>query len=93
MIFKIFQINSVTRMADKFSVSAEINIMINATDNEAVYKCEATNPALDIPLFETIRFNVYCKRNLNFIIFEFYYFSYHHHHILRVHLVYVSMCD
>jgi hypothetical protein len=54
------QINSVTKVNDR-SVSAEVNILVNVTDNEARYKCEASNSATEIPLFETVTLNVYCK--------------------------------
>lgn len=43
------------------SVSAEITILTNVTDNEARYRCEAANAATEIPLFETIQMSVHCK--------------------------------
>ncbi|KAI5639581.1 immunoglobulin domain-containing protein [Phthorimaea operculella] len=52
------KIHSVTKTSDK-SVSAEISILVNVTDNQAQYKCEATNTATDIPLFETVTLNVH----------------------------------
>lgn len=52
------KINSVTK-TDKSLVYSEIQILVNATDNEAVYKCEAINPAIDIPMFQLVKFNVY----------------------------------
>jgi hypothetical protein len=54
------QINSVTKENDQ-SVSAEVTIFVNVTDNEARYKCEASNAATEIPLFETITLDVHCK--------------------------------
>lgn len=33
----------------------------NATDNGAIYKCEASNPATEVPLVESIKLSVYCK--------------------------------
>lgn len=54
------QINSVTRTTDK-SVSADITILANVTDNEARYRCEAHNSATEIPLFESKTLSVHCK--------------------------------
>ena len=54
----MFQINSVTKVNDR-SVSAEVTILVNVTDNEARYKCEASNSATEIPLFETVTLNVH----------------------------------
>ncbi|XP_038217035.1 nephrin isoform X2 [Zerene cesonia] len=52
------KIHSVTKVSDK-SVSAEISILTNVTDNLAQYRCEATNSATEIPLFETVTLNVH----------------------------------
>nr|CAD7460983.1 unnamed protein product [Timema tahoe] len=52
------KINSVTKVTDR-SVSAEVTILTNVTDNEARYKCEASNSATEIPLFETVTLDVY----------------------------------
>ncbi|KOB66949.1 Uncharacterized protein OBRU01_20445, partial [Operophtera brumata] len=46
------KVNSVTRTQNN-SVSADISILTNVTDNQAQYRCEATNSATEIPLFET----------------------------------------
>lgn len=43
------------------SVSAEITILTNVTDNEAIYRCEAANSATEIPLFESVTMSVHCK--------------------------------
>jgi hypothetical protein len=43
------------------SVSAEVTILVNVTDNKARYKCEASNSATEIPLSETVTLNVLCK--------------------------------
>lgn len=43
------------------SVSAEITILTNVTDNEAIYRCEAANAATEIPLFESVTMSVHCK--------------------------------
>ncbi|CAH2062031.1 unnamed protein product, partial [Iphiclides podalirius] len=52
------KIHSVSKQTDK-SVSAEISILTNVTDNQAQYRCEATNSATEIPLFETVTLNVH----------------------------------
>ncbi|KAM7342979.1 nephrin adhesion molecule sticks and stones isoform 3-T4 [Cochliomyia hominivorax] len=52
------RINSVIRTADK-SVSAEITILANVTDNQAQYRCEASNSATEIPLFESTTLSVH----------------------------------
>ncbi|XP_019890201.1 nephrin isoform X2 [Musca domestica] len=52
------RINSVIRTADK-SVSAEITILANVTDNQAQYRCEAANSATEIPLFESTTLSVH----------------------------------
>ncbi|RZF33955.1 hypothetical protein LSTR_LSTR010438 [Laodelphax striatellus] len=52
------KIPSQTKETDR-SVSAEIVILTNVTDNEAIYKCEATNPATEIPLFESVTLSVH----------------------------------
>ncbi|XP_068624432.1 nephrin isoform X2 [Battus philenor] len=52
------KVHSVSKASDK-SVSAEISILTNVTDNQAQYRCEATNSATEIPLFETVTLNVH----------------------------------
>ncbi|XP_037944607.1 nephrin [Teleopsis dalmanni] len=52
------RINSVIRTADK-SVSAEITILANVSDNQAQYRCEASNTATEIPIFETTTLSVH----------------------------------
>ncbi|XP_052747865.1 nephrin isoform X2 [Galleria mellonella] len=52
------KIHAVTKTTDK-SVSSEISIFTNVTDNQAQYRCEATNSATEIPLFETVTLNVH----------------------------------
>lgn len=54
------KIHSTLKTLDK-SVSAEITILTNVTDNEARYRCEAANSATEIPLFETVTMSVHCK--------------------------------
>ena len=55
-----FQIHTTTKN-DKGIVYSELHLLVNATDNEAIYKCEASNPAVDIPLITAVQMNVYCK--------------------------------
>ncbi|XP_049543498.1 nephrin isoform X2 [Anopheles darlingi] len=43
------KLNSATKTTDK-SVSSELSILVNATDNQAKYRCEAQNSATEIPL-------------------------------------------
>uniref|UniRef100_A0A182LSL1 Ig-like domain-containing protein n=1 Tax=Anopheles culicifacies TaxID=139723 RepID=A0A182LSL1_9DIPT len=45
-------IKSISKTTDQ-SVSAELSIVANVTDNQAQYRCEAHNSATEIPLFET----------------------------------------
>ncbi|XP_038107931.1 nephrin isoform X1 [Culex quinquefasciatus] len=52
------KINSVLKTVDK-SVSAELTILANVTDNMARYRCEAHNSATEIPLFETKTLSVH----------------------------------
>ncbi|EDV59472.1 nephrin isoform X1 [Drosophila erecta] len=52
------RINSVIRAADK-SVSAEITILANVSDNQAQYRCEASNSATEIPLFQSTTLSVH----------------------------------
>lgn len=54
------KVHSKVKTTDK-SVTAEMEILTNVTDNEARYRCEAANSATEIPLFETIQMSVYCK--------------------------------
>ncbi|XP_053676889.1 nephrin-like [Anopheles nili] len=46
------KIKSVSKTTDQ-SVSAELSLLANVTDNQAQYRCEAHNSATEIPLFET----------------------------------------
>uniref|UniRef100_A0A182Y6U2 Uncharacterized protein n=1 Tax=Anopheles stephensi TaxID=30069 RepID=A0A182Y6U2_ANOST len=43
------KLNSPSKATDK-SVSSEISILVNATDNQAKYRCEAHNSATEIPM-------------------------------------------
>ncbi|KAM3955389.1 LOW QUALITY PROTEIN: sticks and stones [Aphomia sociella] len=52
------KIHAVSKMNQK-SVSSEISILTNVTDNQAQYRCEATNSATDFPLFEIVTLNVH----------------------------------
>lgn len=63
------KINSVTKIVTN-SVSAEITILANATDNQARYKCEVQNSATEIPFFETKTLDVHCKYNKFYVLRE-----------------------
>ncbi|XP_065093879.1 nephrin isoform X2 [Ochlerotatus camptorhynchus] len=52
------KVNSASKTADK-SVSAELTILANVTDNQARYRCEAHNSATEIPLFQTKTLSVH----------------------------------
>ncbi|XP_062562887.1 nephrin isoform X6 [Armigeres subalbatus] len=52
------KVNSAVKTADK-SVSAELTILANVTDNQARYRCEAHNSATEIPLFQTKTLSVH----------------------------------
>lgn len=52
------RVNSVIKAGDK-SVSAEITILANVTDNQAHYRCESHNSATEIPLFESTTLSVH----------------------------------
>lgn len=56
------QINSIIKTTDK-TVSAELTVLANVTDNQARYRCEAQNSATEIPMFETKTLSVHCKCN------------------------------
>lgn len=62
------QINSALKTTDK-SVTAELTILANVTDNQARYRCEAHNSATEIPLFETKTLSVHCKFVFFFSVF------------------------
>ncbi|XP_052122699.1 nephrin isoform X3 [Frankliniella occidentalis] len=51
------KISSTSKILDK-SVSAEVDFIANATDNEARYKCEGANKATEIPLTEEVKLSV-----------------------------------
>uniref|UniRef100_A0A8D9ETC5 Nephrin n=1 Tax=Cacopsylla melanoneura TaxID=428564 RepID=A0A8D9ETC5_9HEMI len=53
------KINSVSKTTDKNTASAELTLLVNVTDNEAIYKCEASNAATEIPLLEEVKFSVH----------------------------------
>ncbi|XP_050438831.1 nephrin [Adelges cooleyi] len=40
------------------SVSADLSFMVNYTDNGAILKCEATHPALQVPMIKTMKMDV-----------------------------------
>lgn len=65
--FSLLQINSTLKTTDK-SVTADLTILANVTDNQARYRCEAYNSATEIPLFETKTLSVHCKYFLHILI-------------------------
>ena len=54
------QVQAVTK-TDKTFVYSELHLLANASDNDAIYRCEASNSAIDIPVFSIVKMNVYCK--------------------------------
>ncbi|XP_030387432.1 nephrin [Scaptodrosophila lebanonensis] len=52
------RINSANKVTDS-KISSELSILINASDNNAIYKCEVQNSAIDIPLFATKTLSVH----------------------------------
>lgn len=74
MLSSIFQINSVIKTTDK-TVSAELTVLANVTDNQARYRCEAQNSATEIPMFETKTLSVHCECWL--ILFYLFYIFIH----------------
>lgn len=45
------------------SVSAELSLAVNYTDNDAAFKCEVTHPALPVPLAKTQKLKVLCENH------------------------------
>lgn len=43
------------------TVSAELTVLANVTDNQARYRCDAQNSATEIPMFETKTLSVHCE--------------------------------
>ncbi|XP_068144561.1 nephrin isoform X1 [Drosophila tropicalis] len=46
------RLNAASKVLDNKIIS-ELSLLINASDNNAIYKCEVQNAAIDIPLFAT----------------------------------------
>lgn len=55
-----FQIQSTVTTGEN-SVSAELSLVVNHTDNDAAFKCEVTHPALPVPLTKTQKLKVLCE--------------------------------
>lgn len=53
------KIHSIFKNTDK-SVTSEITVITNISDNEAIYRCEAGNSATEQPLSASIKMSVYC---------------------------------
>lgn len=56
----IFQIPGTNRTRDH-AVSSKLTMLVNASDNNARVRCEATNSATEIPLFKVLTLKVNCK--------------------------------
>lgn len=54
------QINGNVQTRDQI-VSSELTMLVNASDNNAEIRCEATNSALEIPMRERVMLKVNCK--------------------------------
>lgn len=54
------RVNAVAKVTDSKIVS-ELSLLVNASDNNAIYKCEVQNAAIEIPLFATKTLGVHCK--------------------------------
>lgn len=54
------KLNTQSKVIDSKIIS-EITILVNASDNNAIYKCEIQSPAIEIPLFSTKTLSVHCK--------------------------------
>lgn len=52
--------NSVSKLNGN-TVTSELTILANASDNQARYKCHVESPASEIPLFEVKTLQVYCE--------------------------------
>lgn len=48
-------------MEETKTVTSELIVHVNASDNNAIYRCEAKNAALDRPRNTSVRFRVQCK--------------------------------
>ncbi|SPP75591.1 blast:Nephrin [Drosophila guanche] len=46
------RVNAPSKVVDS-KISSELSLLVNASDNNAIYKCEVQNAAIDIPLFAT----------------------------------------
>lgn len=42
-------------------VTSELSFLPTPGDNNAIYRCEATNSAINLPLTAVVKLNVYCK--------------------------------
>ncbi|XP_030560448.1 nephrin [Drosophila novamexicana] len=46
------RLNAASKVTDN-KISSELSLLVNASDNNAIYKCEVQNAAIEIPLFAT----------------------------------------
>lgn len=54
------KLNTISKVQDA-KVISELTILVNASDNNAIYNCEIQSPALEIPLFTSKILSVNCK--------------------------------
>lgn len=54
------RLNAASKVTDS-KISSELSLLVNASDNNAIYKCEVQNAAIEIPLFATKTLGVHCK--------------------------------
>lgn len=54
------KLNTQSKVQDT-KITSELTILVNSSDNNAIYKCEIQSPAIEIPLFATKTLSVHCK--------------------------------
>ncbi|XP_023299078.2 nephrin isoform X1 [Lucilia cuprina] len=52
------KLNTQSKIQDS-KISSELTILVNSSDNNAIYKCEIQSPAIEIPLFATKTLSVH----------------------------------
>ena len=57
------KLNTQSKVLDS-KITSELTILVNASDNNAIYKCEIQSPAIEIPLFSTKTLSVHCELNI-----------------------------
>lgn len=56
------KLNTMSKVQDS-KITSELTILVNASDNNAIYKCEIQSSAIEIPLFATKTLSIHCKLN------------------------------